>query len=287
MRGIISPLELKRPGIRLLYWGIFVLLLVTSVGYIFPAFWMLTGALKGSLELLQFPPTFLPEEPRWENYPLAWESAKLGLYYRNTIFIALGEWFLSLGVSAMAAFALSKLKPAFATVWFFGFIAMLMVPGEAILIPRFLSVVNVPILNISLLDTWWAVWLPGAVNAFNIFLFKNFFDQLPDELFDAARLDGANAWQLFFRIVLPLSRPVIGVLSIFTLIASWKSFFWPLLVLSTPAKQPIMVALQFLAKSIELNIVLAALVIASVPTIVLFLIFQKQVLAGIRFTNLR
>jgi multiple sugar transport system permease protein len=287
MRGIISPLEFKRWGVRLGYWVVFSLLVLTTISYIFPALWMLTGALKRTLELLQFPPALLPKEPQWENYPLAWQSARLGLYYRNTLFIALGEWILSLGVSAMAAFALSKLKPAFASVWFYGFIAMLMVPGEAILVPRFLSVVNVPLLNISLLDTWWAVWLPGAVSAFNIFLFKNFFDQLPTELFDAARLDGANAWQLFVRIVLPLSKPVIAVLSIFNLIASWKSFFWPLLVLSRPDKQPIMVALQFFGKSNELNIVLAALVLASVPTVLLFIIFQKQILAGIRFSNLR
>jgi len=287
MRGLLSPLELRRPLVRALYWLLFTVLLLGTLTYLFPAFWMLSGALKSSLELLQVPPTLLPQEPQWRNYAVAWESANLTLYYRNTLLIALGEWALALFVSATAAYALSRLRPALASFWLFMFIAMLMVPGEAILIPRFLSVVNVPFFNVSLLDSWWAVWLPGAVSAFNIFLFKSFFDQLPGELFDAARIDGAGAWAIFVRIVLPLSKPVVAVVSIFTLIASWKSFFWPLLVLPSPDVQPIMVALYRFGKFTQLNLVIAALVIASVPTVILFLIFQKRILSGISFINLK
>lgn len=287
MRGILSPVELRRPGVRVLYWTVFSLLLLTSISYLFPALWMILGAFKTSIELIRFPPSLVPEAPQWSNYPEAWQRLNYTLYFRNTFLIALGQWVFSIVVASTAAYALSKLKPKFGQVWFILFIAMLMVPGEAVLIPRYLTIVNVPIIDVSLLNSWWALWLPGAVNAFNIFIFKQFFDQLSDDLIDAARLDGANSWQIFQRIALPLSRPVIGVVSIFTFIASWKDFFWPLLVLiGRPDIQPIMLGLANQGNA-QLNILIAGLVIASLPTVILFLIFQRQILQGFSFVNFK
>lgn len=287
MRGIFSPIELRRPLFRLLYWSLFGFLLLTSVSYLFPALWMLLGALKSSFELIRFPPSLLPETPQWSNYAEAWQRLNFTLYFKNTFLIALGQWVFSIVVSSTAAYALSKLRPKFGTLWFILFIAMLMVPGEAILIPRYLTVVNVPILDVSLLNTWWAIWLPGAVNAFNIFIFKQFFDQLSDDIIDAARIDGATSWGIFWRIALPLSRPVIGVVSIFTFISSWKDFFWPLLVLTNrPDLQPIMLAL-YRQSNAQLNELIAGLVIASLPTVLLFLFFQRQILRGFSFINFK
>lgn len=287
MRGIFSPIELRRPLFRTLYWSLFGFLLLTSVSYLFPALWMLLGALKSSFELIRFPPSLLPETPQWSNYAEAWQRLNFTLYFKNTFLIALGQWVFSIVVSSTAAYALSKLRPKFGTVWFILFIAMLMVPGEAILIPRYLTVVNVPILDVSLLNTWWAIWLPGAVNAFNIFIFKQFFDQLSDDIIDAARIDGATSWGIFWRIALPLSRPVIGVVSIFTFINSWKDFFWPLLVLTNrPDLQPIMLAL-YRQSNAQLNELIAGLVIASLPTVLLFLFFQRQILQGFSFINFK
>jgi len=287
VRGILSPVELRRPGVRVLYWTVFSLLLLTSISYLFPALWMILGAFKTSIELIRFPPSLVPEAPQWSNYPEAWQRLNYTLYFRNTFLIALGQWVFSIVVASTAAYALSKLKPKFGQVWFILFIAMLMVPGEAVLIPRYLTIVNVPIIDVSLLNSWWALWLPGAVNAFNIFIFKQFFDQLSDDLIDAARLDGANSWQIFQRIALPLSRPVIGVVSIFTFIASWKDFFWPLLVLiGRPDIQPIMLGLASQGNA-QLNILIAGLVIASLPTVILFLIFQRQILQGFSFVNFK
>lgn len=287
MRGIFSPIELRRPLFRSLYWSLFGFLLLTSVSYLFPALWMLLGALKSSFELIRFPPSLLPETPQWSNYAEAWQRLNFTLYFKNTFLIALGQWVFSIVVSSTAAYALSKLRPKFGTIWFILFIAMLMVPGEAILIPRYLTVVNVPILDVSLLNTWWAIWLPGAVNAFNIFIFKQFFDQLSDDIIDAARIDGATSWGIFWRIALPLSRPVIGVVSIFIFIGSWKDFFWPLLVLTNrPDLQPIMLAL-YRQSNAQLNELIAGLVIASLPTVLLFLFFQRQILQGFSFINFK
>ncbi|HEY0606302.1 MAG TPA: carbohydrate ABC transporter permease, partial [Herpetosiphonaceae bacterium] len=214
---------------------------------------------------------------------------RYSVYFRNTLLLALGSWFFQIFVSTTAAFSLSKLKPAFGNAILFLFLSTLMVPSAAYLIPQYLTVVNVPLLNIRLIDTWWAVWLPGAVSAFNIFVLKNFFDEIPADLTDAARIDGANAWQLFTRIVLPLAKPALAVVSIFSVIGAWKDFFWPFLVLTNADLQPIMVALYRLANRSQepINLVVAALAIASIPPIILFLIFQRQILRGITLTGLK
>lgn len=288
-RTLISPLELRTPIGCAGYWLVFALLLLLTLTTIFPLYWMFSGALKTTPELFRMPPSLLPDDPQWRNYPLAWSRLRYSVYFRNTLGLALGGWFLQLFVSTTAAYALSKLRPAFGNVILFLFLSTLMVPPAAYLIPQYLTVVRLPLLGISLVDSWWAVWLPQAVSAFNIFVLKSFFDDIPTDLTDAARIDGANAWQMLVRIILPLARPALAVVSIFAVIGAWKDFFWPFLVLTNADRQPIMVALYRLTQRAQepLNLVVAALVIASIPPIVLFLLFQRQIIRGITLTGLK
>ncbi|GHO60957.1 carbohydrate ABC transporter permease [Ktedonobacter robiniae] len=162
----------------------------------------------------------------------------------------------------------------------------------AYLIPQFVNISDLPLLHISLMNNWAGVWLPSAASAFNILVLKSFFDSIPAELTDAARLDGANAWQLFTRIMLPLSRPALAVVTIFTVVASWKDFLWPLLVLTDSNLQPLSVAI-FRQSGINSNFplpftyLMAGLALASVPPIILFLVFQRQIIRGINLTGLK
>lgn len=286
-RTLSSPLSRHRPAGRIGYGVLLTLLLLATLTTVVPLLWMVLGGMKTSTEVFRSPPTFLPAEWRWRNFGEAWDSLRYALYFRNTVLIALGSWFLQIVVASTAAYSLSRLRPLFGTPILFLFIGTLMVPADAYLIPRYLTILDVPLFGISLADTWWAVWLPAAVSAFNIFLLKSFFDQLPQDLTDAAVLDGANAWQVFIQIVLPLSRPVIAVVSIFAFINSWKDFFWPLLVLTDPNLQPISVALYRLSESESLNLIIAALAIASLPPLVAFMVFQRQIIAGITFSGLK
>jgi multiple sugar transport system permease protein len=164
-----------------------------------------------------------------------------------------------------------------------------MLPASALLVPAYLTVVDVPLVHLNLLDTPWALWLPAAANAFNIYVLKRFFDPIPDDLLDQAAIDGAGRIRVLCSVVLPLSRPVLGVISIFTVVALWKDFLWPLLVLPTPDKQNLSVALTRLAESsfVPPTQFMAGLAIACVPMIVLFLIFQRQILAGLNAGSLK
>jgi multiple sugar transport system permease protein len=286
-RALASPLALRRRAGRIAYWTLVLLLLLATLTTIFPLVWMVTGALKGSSEIFRAPPSLLPEQPRWENFPTAWDHLNYTRYFRNSALIAAGAWLVQIAVAATAAFSLSKLRPAGGRVVLFAFLSTLMVPATAYLIPQYLTVLDVPFLRVRLVDTWWAVWLPAAANAFNIYLLKSFFDEIPADLTDAAVVDGAGAWQIFVGVVLPLSRPVLAVISIFALINTWKDFFWPLLVLTQPDLQPITVALYRLGEREPLNLVVAALAIASLPPLVIFLIFQRQIVRGITLTGLK
>ena len=316
-RGLISPMEMRAKGARLAYWLVFAMLLASTFTCVFPVYWMYTGGLKTPTGLLQFPPEWFPSNPLWSNYLRSWNDLNFPLYFRNTLALAFGAWVLQMLISITAAYSLSKLKPILGNVILFLFLATLMVPAMAYFIPQYLTIVKVPLINlarvpawmyrwlpgglafhvlpdgsVTLLDSWWGVWLPQAASAFNIFVMKSFFDEIPPDLIDAARIDGANPLQVLTSIILPLSGPVLAVITIFTVIGTWKDFFWPYLVLmGREDLTPIMVAL-FRLTNVQtypqpLNIVMAGLAIASTPPILLFLIFQKQIIRGIILTGLK
>jgi multiple sugar transport system permease protein len=283
---------LKRPAGRVIYWTVFALLLVLTLVTFGPLYWMFTSALKTSIEIFQSPPTFWPLHAAWNNYATAWNVLQYPLYFGNTLILAAGAVVLQLLVSATAAFALSKLRPAGKGMIQFVFFSTLMVPPVVYLIPQFVNISSLPLIHVSLINNWAGVWLPEAASALNILILKSFFDTIPTELTDAARLDGANGWQVFSRIMLPLSRPALAVVTIFTVVASWKDFLWPLLVLFNPERQPLSVAIFHEAGinstyPVPFNYLMAGLVLASIPPILLFLLFQRQIIRGVNLTGLK
>jgi multiple sugar transport system permease protein len=183
------------------------------------------------------------------------------------------------------AYALSKLRPVFGKAVLAGMLASLMLPMTALLVPAYMNVSSLPFVGWNLINTPWALWLPAAANAFNVYVLKRFFDQIPIDLLDAAAMDGAGTFRVLWSVVLPLSRPVLAVISIFAIIGAWKDFLWPLLVLQDPQRQNLSVALARLATapqaSIQFNYLLAGLVIASIPMVVVFLVFQRHILSGL------
>jgi multiple sugar transport system permease protein len=154
------------------------------------------------------------------------------------------------------------------------------------------NISSLPLIHVSLINNWAGVWLPEAANALNILILKSFFDDIPRDLTDAARLDGAGDWQIFRRIILPLSRPALAVVTIFTVVASWKDFLWPLLVLFNPEVQSLSVAIYHESGinstfPVPFNFLMAGLVLASIPPIALFLVFQRQIIRGVNLSGLK
>ncbi|MEU6821976.1 carbohydrate ABC transporter permease [Streptomyces atriruber] len=288
MRTLVRPAVLRTRKGRLVYWSVLTLSLVLfTVAFIVPLYWAATGAMKSSTELAQNPPTYVPESWHPENYTKAWREMDLSRYFLNTVVLAGGAWLVQLAVQIPAAYALSKLRPRFGNVVLGLMLVTLMMPATALLVPVYLTVVDVPLFNRNLINSPSAVWLPAAANAFNIYILKNFFDRIPDELLDAAKVDGAGPLTTMWRVVLPLARPIIAVVSILSIVTAWKDFLWPLLVLPDPARQPLSVFLQRVAQDTPLNSLVAGLVMASLPLVALFLVFQRHIIAGLSAGSLK
>jgi multiple sugar transport system permease protein len=281
-RTLISTVDLKRH--RVAYAVVLGLTLVIfSLVFLFPLYWMITSAVKSPQEYALATPTWFPRSWHPGTYADAWTQMQIARYFANTVLYALGGWLISLVVDVLVAYALSKLKPIFGRIVLGLMLASLLLPASALLVPAYLTVANVPLVHVNLLNTPWALWLPAAANAFNVYVLKRFFDQVPDDLLDAASIDGAGRLRVLWSIVLPLSRPVLGVVSIFIIIGIWKDFLWPLLVLQEPDSQTLSVALARLANTSQVppTEFMAGLAIASVPMIVIFLIFQRSIIGGL------
>ena len=280
-RGIVSAADYRRSRVRLamriLQGATLVFLLVVGLG---PLLWMVKASVTPTQDTLRMPMALWPHGFDLSQLATAWSRTHIDRYLLNTVWIAAGSWVVQIVVATTAGYALSVLKPRFHRVLSGLVLATLFVPALVLLVPLYLTVVDVPIVHFRMIDTFWAVWLPAGASAFNVVVIKRFFDNLPREIFDAARVDGAGPFQLFWRIVLPMSRPIIGVVSVFAVIATWKDYLWPLLVLRRPDLQPLSVRLPTLQPTTDLGVFIAALTISSLIPIALFLVFQRLFLRG-------
>ncbi|MFD7921453.1 carbohydrate ABC transporter permease [Streptomyces sp. NPDC059740] len=282
IRTLVSPLALARRRGKILYWLVFAaVVLAFALAFLFPVYWMVAGAVKSPDELVQSPPTLVPHSFHPGQYVEAWNFMNLSQHLLNTVVQAAGAWLLQIVLCTAAAYALSKLRPAFGKVVLGAILATLMVPAQALVVPKYLTVADLPFLHTSLLNDPLGIWLPAVANAFNLYLLKRFFDQIPQDVLEAAAIDGAGPLRTLWSVLLPMSRPVLGVVSIFALVAVWQDFLWPLMVFSDTDQQPMSVALVQLALNTPLSVLIAAMVIASIPMVALFLVFQRHIIAGI------
>jgi multiple sugar transport system permease protein len=288
-RTLISRAQLNRPLARRIYWVLLVLTIVAfTLVFLFPLYWLFSSGLKSASEVLQSPPTLVPHTWSFHNYSTAWSDFNLGRFIFNTTYYAVGALVLQLVFDVAAAYALSKLRPVLGNVVLGMMLATLMIPATVLVIPNYLTAINVPVLHLSLVNSPVAIWMPAVANGFNIFLLKRFFDSIPEELLAAAAIDGAGPLRALWSIVLPMSRPILGVVSIFGTVAVWKDVLWPLLVLTDPTKSTVNTGLLNLTgNGIPENILMASLAIAALPTIVFFLIFQRSIMSGLTAGSLK
>jgi multiple sugar transport system permease protein len=280
-RGIVSATDWRRPRVRWAFRAIqgamLVFLLVVGLG---PLLWMVKSSVTPTQDTLRMPMALWPHGLDLGTFAAAWNRTHIDRYLLNTVWIAFGAWLVQIVVATTAGYALSVLRPRFGGLLTGLVLATLFVPSIVLLVPLYLTVVDMPLVHLRMIDTFWAVWLPAGASALNVILIKRFFDNLPREIFEAARVDGAGPFQLFWSIVLPMSRPILGVVSVFAVIGTWKDYLWPLLVLRNPNLQPLSVRLPTLQPTTELDIFIAALTISTLIPIGLFLLFQRMFLRG-------
>lgn len=280
--SFIAEHERRRPLTRSVLTLVHVLvligLLVAGAG---PMLWLIAASLNSTQDVLREPLGVLANVGEWGNYASALAGVDAGRYLMNTVIAAVGSTITTLLVAVTAGYVIAILKPWWGGILSAGILATILLPAVVSLVPLYLSVVDLFGTGISLQNTFWAVWLPAGANAFSVLLVTSFFRSLPPELIEAASLDGAGPLRTLWSIVLPLSRPILGVVALLAAIGSWKDYLWPSLVLSDPKLRPISVALPAIEKTTELSTFFAVLVLASIVPIVLFLIFQRPLLASV------
>lgn len=260
-----------------------VFVAVTAL-FVMPLVLMVTGAFKTNAEVLAVPPTFLPQNPTLDNFRTVLAEAPYLLWYRNSLVVAIAVTAFAVFSSAVGGYIFAKFEFPLKRPLFVMILATLMIPFPVLLIPNFL-IAN----RLGLLNSLWALILPGVVSAFGIFLIRQFAAGIPRDLIEAARLDGASEWAIFFRIAFPLLRPALAALGVFTFLASWNDYLWPLVAINDLDKSTLPLALTFFnsTRSTRYDLVMAAATMAVIPVLIVFLIFQRQIVKALVLTGMK
>ena len=268
---------------RKIHAGRHLVLILGAATVIIPFLWMFTTSLQSRSETYTNA-SILPTSWHWENYAKAWEAAPFGQYYINSAVMALGIVAGHLVFDAMAAYAFARLRFPGRDPLFMGFLALLMVPTFVTVIPLYSLVAG-----LGWIDTLAALIVPRLADVFGIVLLRQFFTSIPGELEEAARIDGCSRIGVFWRIVVPLSRPALATLAIFSFLFAWNDFLWPLLVTNTDEHRTIQIGLQaFVGRyATSWNHLMAGTLTATAPTIIIFLFFQKALVRGIAASGMK
>ncbi|WP_422661186.1 carbohydrate ABC transporter permease [Paenibacillus sp. EC2-1] len=262
----------------------YVVIIVVSLMMVLPFVWMLSASLKAETEIFGFPIKWIPETFRWDNYSEVWTSVPFHLYYLNTIKIAVITTILVIINSSLAGYAFAKIKFPESNRVFFIYVATMMIPYQVMMIPQFM-LMN----KLGLVNSHWALIILGTFNPFGVFLFRQFFLSIPDELLEAARIDGLSEFGIYWRIIMPLSRPAIASLVIFSFMHSWNDFLGPLIYLTSDRLYTLQLGIQhFITEyNTEYALLMAAAVSAIVPTILVYFLAQDHFIKGVANTGIK
>ncbi|KPL18149.1 MAG: ABC transporter permease [candidate division Zixibacteria bacterium SM23_81] len=263
---------------------LYLILALGAATMILPFFWMLSTSLKTPPEALRFPPTWIPQVFDFSNYIDAWRAVPFPLYFLNTIFVALSVMVLVLITSSLAAYAFARMRfPGRETI-FLLFLSMMMVPMPVYLVPSY-----VILSKLGWVDTYYALIIPWAAHVFSIFWLRQHFRTIPNDLYDAATIDGCSRFGFLWRVMIPLSKSILVAVSLFSLIGSWNSFMWPLVVTNSVSKRIIQVGLAYFSteQGTQYTLMMAAATFCISPLLAIFFVAQKQIISSFARSGLK
>lgn len=283
--GVIGPYDLKTTPVKILYGVMIVFCIILTFICLVPLLWIMLSSLKDIKEFAAIPPTIIPRSLHFEKIPEMWKTLNFGKYCTNSLFYVVGCVVCTVVFNGLAGYAISILKPKGSKVIFSLILWSLMVPATISMVPLFKNIVA-----LKMIDSYFPLWLSYGATAFNVLLYKSFFDSIPRSLVEAARIDGCNDFKMFFKIVLPLSKAVNMVVMIFTLNAAWSDFMLPMLVLRDSAKHTVILKLYYMSTGNTLFAVdyrILAMCFSIIPPAILFIIFQKNITQGIALSGIK
>ncbi|WP_226527087.1 carbohydrate ABC transporter permease [Metabacillus niabensis] len=269
-----------------------------AVIMVMPFIWSLLTSIKPDTEIFRIPLQWLPSTITFEQYIEAFESVPFGRYLFNSLYLAVMGVFFNLLFGSMSGYAFAKLKFKGRKVIFAVLLAAMMIPGVVVMIPQYIVLNNMPLMGGNdilgqgghgLLNNFWAVILPGAAGSFAVFFMRQFFLTLPDEYMESARIDGCSEFRIYWNLYLPLTKPALATLGIFTFQAGWNSFLWPLIVLNDRSLYTVQIGLQAFTfdKQTAYGPMMAATIIIILPIIAIFMYLQKYFIDGANFSGIK
>ena len=284
---VVSGKQIKQDNPMLQLIGkalLYIVLIAVALFTLVPFVWMISSSLKLDREVFAYPMKWIPETFRWENYVLIWQKVPMLTYFKNTAFIAIVVTFLQTLTSSFAAYAFAKLNFKGRDVLFLAYIATIAVPWQAYMLPQFIMM-----RSMGLYDTLWAMVVLQAFSAFGVFLMRQFYQSIPTDLCEAARIDGLSEYGIWARIMLPLSKAAIATLVIFTFVGTWNDYMGPMIYLTRDVNKTVQVGLRrFIQEnSSDYHLIMAASLCSLLPVSIVFLCLQKYFIEGIATSGLK
>lgn len=286
--GLLVSQDFRMRRYRILYMVIFTIVLCFCLTVLLPCIWVLMSCFKSTQEFYSVPPTVLPNEIHLSKLVEAWKKYNFTRYYGNSILLAAGEIIFSVLFNGAGGYSISRLNPLGGKLITKLIFCSMLLPTSMTMVPLFMSFVNVPLLHINITDSYWPMYLMSAANAFNLLLFRSFFNGIDMGYIEAARIDGCNDIGIFIRIILPLSLPIVMVVSINTFNGAWSSFLWPYLIMKDKSTQPLAVQLYLLNNSsISIDKYMCVILFTVIPPSIVFIFFSKYIIGGINVGGIK
>jgi len=265
---------------------------------LFPFIWLVSTSLTPSAEVFSWPPKLIPSKIMLSNYPDAIESVNYFQCLKNSLIVSISTTILALAFNTMSGYALAKLHFPGKNIIFFGILATLMIPPQLTVIPLFMMFRGFPLAGGNdllgqggngIINTYYALILPGMASTFGVYMMREFFRMMPDELLDAARIDGATEFGIFTKVYLPLARPPLVAVGIFTFTYTWNDFFWPLIMSSSPNMYTLTLGISMMKSQYftDWNLLMAVTVLAIIPVLIIYAIFQRNFIQGMAMSGIK
>ncbi len=285
--GILNYSDLKTLRGKLLYGIIFLIMLAVTLICLIPVIWVGVSGFKDVKEMYAIPPTFFPETFDFGKLADFWSRMKIAKYFKNSVILIIGCLTFDIIANGLCGYVLSRIKPLGSRI-IEKLIFCSMLLSNVSLIPLYMSFVDVPGLHINLSGSYLPIWMMSGASAFNVLLFRNFFNGIPMSYMEAARIDGCTNLGIFGRIIIPMSKPIIMVVTIFSITGTWSNFMWPYLILSSTNKEPVSVMLYTLTTTVlrdDESMLLT--MISIIPMVIVYAIFSKHIIGGVNMSGLK
>lgn len=284
--GLFNYTDFKSWRGRFFYGLISLFLLLVSLMCLLPVIWVAISGFKIPAEMYKIPPTFFPEHFDFSKLTGMMQRTNYMKYFFNSVMLILGCLAFDIVINGLAGYVLSRIQPrGAAVVEKLIFCSMLL--GGMSMVPLYMTFVDVPLLHINLAGSYLPIWLMSGASAFNVLLFRNFFNAIPMTYMEAAQLDGCSNLGIFARIILPMSKPVIMVVAIFCITGTWSNFMWPYLLLGSTSKEPVAVMLFSLTATLRDDETMLLTIIAVIPVVIMYAIFSKNIIGGVNMSGLK